>query len=138
MNSYVANEYGMIKLPIDEFVDYLTPILNEVGVETIELTKSVCFDRDRYHYVAKSTRLFYGYGREWTKEEAFKKMAEQLKILVEKRIMTDEHYGETPVDRIGIYNIQIQETKAGVGGKKEMEEIVGVWCRYSFPSVVDK
>jgi len=133
-----ANKYGMIKLSIEKFVDYLTPILNELEVDTILLTHPACFDRDGYHYVAKSTRLLYGYGTDWTEEEAFKKMAYELKNIVEVRIKTDKHYNEKVIDRIGIYQIQIQETKAGVGGKKEMEEIVGVWCRYSFPKVIDK
>ena len=136
-----ANKYGMIKLSIEKFVDYLTPILNELEVDTILLTHPACFDRDGYHYVAKSTRLLYGYGTDWTEEEAFKKMAYELKNIVEVRIKTDKHYNEKVIDRIGIYQIQIQETK-GWGPESDdisiPDDIIGVWCRYSFPKVIDK
>ena len=129
MSNYIANEYGMIELPIDEFVDYLTPVLNAIGVETIELINPACFDRDRDYYIATTERIFFGYGNKWTKEEIFKRMAEHLTGVAKNRL-----YPMGKIRKIGVYKIHVQETKE----TDLSPEMVGIYCRCSFPKDIDE
>jgi len=129
-----VDKYGVTLLPIEDFFDYLQPILNEIGFELIIMTKPVCSDTTGDEYVAKSNRTFYGYGTDWTKEEAFKKMGEFIK---EECLYKKTTYGHT---KIAIYQFRVQVTQEGYPPESGHvgRDFIGIWCRYSFPKVIDK
>jgi len=136
MGNEIDSKYSMSMtvLPIEDFFDYLVPILNEIGFELIIMTKPVCRDTDGNEYIANTNRTFYGYGTDYTKEEAFKKMGEFIK---EECLYKKITYGHT---KIAIYQIRVQVTKEGYPPESEQvgRDFVCIWCRYSFSKNIDK
>ena len=110
-------------ISVEKFIDYLSPILYELGTEVIQMESPACYDTDGYGYLAKSRFLHYGHCTEFDDQEAIEKMADSMKREVEVRIMTEEHEKcDMHTERLGIYTIHIQHEK---------EDLL-LWVRYCF------
>ena len=130
-----------ISISVEKFIDYLSPILYELGTEVIQVESPTCYDTDGYGYLAKSRHIFYKYGTEsdTNEQEMIERMAEDMKREVESR-QRQKMVGNITLhtERLGIYTIRGQydyvkdEDLEAYHLTKEMQHSLCIFVRYSF------
>ncbi len=131
-----------IYLSTEKFVDYLSPILGELGTDVLQLESPRCSDNDGFNYLVKSKHYKYKNGMicpDWDEESVFEIVANELKqeiIIINTQKQIDNI--ELNTDKLGIYNIflQINEWKDEDIKKmewlKEYKYMLIIWIRYAF------